>query len=179
MLLAYPAHLHGIASLPKILPTLLLKQQSRAIHSAFAERLHGHTYMVTYITKYCQRICIDQHWGFLVTKMKNTGGKPVKFLETTTCNQLEIFLKIYLCSNYVMYLRKENQETKRKKKIRNECINGNMYCAKNVQIRSFFWSVFFHIWTEYGKIWTRKNSVFGQNDALMKNFGYFENLHIK
>ena len=25
-------------------------------------------------------------------------------------------------------------------------------CVKSVQIRGFFWSVFFHIWTEYGKI---------------------------
>ena len=27
-----------------------------------------------------------------------------------------------------------------------------MYCVKSVQIRSFFWPVFFHIWTEYGEI---------------------------
>ena len=32
---------------------------------------------------------------------------------------------------------------------------------KSVQIRSFVWSVFSRIWTEYGKIPTRKNSVFG------------------
>ena len=62
-------------------------------------------------------------------------------------------------------------------------------CVKNVQIRSFFWSVFSRIWTEYGdlrsteiseygKIWSRKNSVFGQfsrrflrifSDLLKKN----------
>ena len=48
-------------------------------------------------------------------------------------------------------------------------ING--HCVKSVQIRSFFWSVFSRIWTEYevslriqsecGKIRTRKSSVFG------------------
>ena len=27
-----------------------------------------------------------------------------------------------------------------------------MHCVKCVQIRSFFWSVFFHIQTEYGEI---------------------------
>ena len=32
---------------------------------------------------------------------------------------------------------------------------------KCVQIRSFFWSVFSHIRTEYGKIRTIKNSIFG------------------
>ena len=32
---------------------------------------------------------------------------------------------------------------------------------KSVQIRSFFWSVFSCIQSEYGKIRTRKNSVFG------------------
>ena len=48
------------------------------------------------------------------------------------------------------------------------------HCLKSVQIRSFFWSVFTYIWTEYGdllrkspcsvqmqKIRSRKNSVFG------------------
>ena len=49
-----------------------------------------------------------------------------------------------------------------------------IHCIKIVQIRSFFWSVFSHIRTEYGdasvslriqsecgKMQTRKNSVFG------------------
>ena len=36
-----------------------------------------------------------------------------------------------------------------------------MYCVKSVQIRSLFWSVFFCIRTEYRKIRTRENSVFG------------------
>ena len=35
------------------------------------------------------------------------------------------------------------------------------HCVKSVQIPSFFWSVFPRIRTEYGKIRTRKNSVFG------------------
>ena len=45
------------------------------------------------------------------------------------------------------------------------------HCVKSVQIRSFSWSVFSRMWTEYGeilriqpecgKIRTRKNSVFG------------------
>ena len=29
---------------------------------------------------------------------------------------------------------------------------NNKHCVKSVQIRSFFWSVFFRIWTEYGEI---------------------------
>ena len=36
-----------------------------------------------------------------------------------------------------------------------------LHCLKSVQIRSFFWSVFSCIRIEYGKIGTRKNSVFG------------------
>ena len=36
----------------------------------------------------------------------------------------------------------------------------NCHCAKTVQILSFFWSAFSFIWTENGKIWARKNSVF-------------------
>ena len=35
------------------------------------------------------------------------------------------------------------------------------HCAKSVQIRSFFWSVFSRLRTECRKIRTRKNSVFG------------------
>ena len=47
------------------------------------------------------------------------------------------------------------------------------HCVKSVQIRIYFWSVFSCIWTEYGEIWslriqseyrkirTRNNSVFG------------------
>ena len=46
-----------------------------------------------------------------------------------------------------------------------------MHCVESVQIRSYFWSVFSCIWTEYGdllriqskyrKIWTRKKIIFG------------------
>ena len=37
-------------------------------------------------------------------------------------------------------------------------ISKRYHCVKNVQIRSYFWSVF--SWTEYRKIRTRNNSVF-------------------
>ena len=43
------------------------------------------------------------------------------------------------------------------------------HCVKSVQIPSFFWSAFSRIWTEYGKIRTRKNPVFGhisRNETL-------------
>ena len=47
----------------------------------------------------------------------------------------------------------------------------------SVQIRSFFWSVFSHIRTEYGEILTSKNSVFGHfscsdfcSDAFFHSF---------
>ena len=36
-----------------------------------------------------------------------------------------------------------------------------VHCVKSVQIRSFYWSMFFYIGAEYRKIRTRKNSVFG------------------
>ena len=35
------------------------------------------------------------------------------------------------------------------------------HCVKNVQIRSYFWSVFSCIWTQYRKIRNRNNSLFG------------------
>ena len=36
-----------------------------------------------------------------------------------------------------------------------------MHCVKSVQIQSFFWSIFSCIQSKYGKIRTRKNSIFG------------------
>ena len=35
------------------------------------------------------------------------------------------------------------------------------HCMKSIQIRNFFLSVFSCVWTEYRKIRTRKNSVYG------------------
>ena len=37
----------------------------------------------------------------------------------------------------------------------------HLHCVKSVQIRAYFWSVFSCIRTEYRKILTRNNSVFG------------------
>ena len=55
--------------------------------------------------------------------------------------------------------------------VQNTCSHNHQHYVKSVQIRSFFWSVFSRIHTEYGeilriqsecgKIRTRKSSVFG------------------
>ena len=37
----------------------------------------------------------------------------------------------------------------------------NSHCVKSAQIRSYFWPLFFSTRTEYKKIRTRNNSVFG------------------
>ena len=42
---------------------------------------------------------------------------------------------------------------------------------KNVQIQSYFWSVFSCIWTGYRKIRTRKNSVFSHFPRNNKHYG--------
>ena len=46
------------------------------------------------------------------------------------------------------------------------------HCVKSVQIRSYLWSVFYFIRTEYRKIRTRNNSVFGHfsRSVLLNNF---------
>ena len=61
---------------------------------------------------------------------------------------------------------------------------NRMHCVKNVQIRSFFWSVFSRIRTEYGvslriqsecgKTRTRKNSVFGH---FSRSDGVIHSMH--
>ena len=43
---------------------------------------------------------------------------------------------------------------------------------KSVQIQSFFWSVFSFTRTEYGKIRTKNNSVFGQSSQTDKEKTY-------
>ena len=48
------------------------------------------------------------------------------------------------------------------------CYFQTSYCVKSVQIRSFFWSVFSRIQSEYGKIRTGKNSVFGHFSRSVK-----------
>ena len=59
--------------------------------------------------------------------------------------------------------------------MKNQLIDHYYYCVKNVQIWSFFWSVFSCIWTEYRKMQTRKNSVFGHFSLLYA--GHFSLLY--
>ena len=40
---------------------------------------------------------------------------------------------------------------------------------KSVQIRDYLRSVFSSIWSEYRKIWTRNNSLFGRFSRSVKN----------
>ena len=49
-----------------------------------------------------------------------------------------------------------------------------LHCVKSVQIRSYFWSVFTCIWTEYREIRTRNNSVLGH---FSRSVGYPINVH--
>ena len=43
----------------------------------------------------------------------------------------------------------------------------HLHLVKSVQVRSYFWSVFSCIQSEYRKIWTRNNSVFGHFSAVL------------
>ena len=51
-------------------------------------------------------------------------------------------------------------DTRRKLNVQ-KAFRWRPHCVKSVQIRSYFRSVFSCIWTEYRKIRTRNNSVFG------------------
>ena len=52
------------------------------------------------------------------------------------------------------------------------CKMGKLHCMKFVQIRSYFLSVFSCIWTEYGQIRTRNNSVFGHFSRSVRSSKY-------
>ena len=47
------------------------------------------------------------------------------------------------------------------------------HCVKSVQIRSFFWSVYFCIQTEYREMRTRENCIFGHFQAVYVFFALF------
>ena len=105
---------------------------------------------------------------FLIDNYKNN-------LQDTSYIQVEPHkLLTNLISCFISYFTKKPLETA------HAClIFCNSHCMKSVQIRSFFWSVFSRIRTEYGeiqsisrhsasfriqpecgKIWTRKDSIF-------------------
>ena len=76
---------------------------------------------------------------------------------------LHIFLKQILM-HIIFCIRKKHVQQAcvfRSKKITYRKCEVTLHYVKNVQIRSFFWSMFFLVHSEYKKIWTRKNSVFG------------------
>ena len=50
---------------------------------------------------------------------------------------------------------------------------SRLTCEKSVQIRSYFWSVFSCIRTEYRKMRTRNNSVFGHFSRNVRSLLYF------
>ena len=55
------------------------------------------------------------------------------------------------------------------------------HCVKSVQIRSYFWSLFSCIWTEYRKIRTGNNSLFGHfsRSASFKTFVKYIKIWVK
>ena len=54
--------------------------------------------------------------------------------------------------------------------VRRIQVNKLLHCVKSAQIRSYFWSVFSCIRTEYRKIRTRNNSVFGHYSSWNRQF---------
>ena len=52
------------------------------------------------------------------------------------------------------------------------CKQLSQHCVKSIQVRSYFWSVFSCIQSEYRKIRTRNNFVFGHfpRSAVLSNF---------
>ena len=59
-----------------------------------------------------------------------------------------------------------------------ECNHLDYHCVECVQVRSFFWSVFFRIWTEYGEIWSiSPYSVRMQENTDQKKTLYLDTFH--
>ena len=71
-----------------------------------------------------------------------------------------VFLVFYLDTfiNMVKYLQRVPMDVS---------INWHYHYVKIVQIRRYFWSVFFCMRTEYTKIWARNNSVIGHFSRIV------------
>ena len=82
---------------------------------------------------------------------------------------MKVQYKTTTCKNLIPFFQTETNLTWVAKQLHEVYLNGSHmprsqntdYCVKSIQIRSFFLSVFYRIRTEYGKIRTRKNSVYG------------------
>ena len=92
-------------------------------------------------------------------------GRPYSFKFLKGCLP-QILLGPFL--NILSQMRIQGQYCTRHKIFQkySPSISSIQHCVKCVQIRSFFWSVFPRIRTEYGKIRTRKNSVFGHFSSI-------------
>ena len=48
----------------------------------------------------------------------------------------------------------------------------NAYCAKSFQMRGFFWSVFYRIWTEYGDLRSKVQIRENMNQEKLRNWTF-------
>ena len=82
---------------------------------------------------------------------------------------MKVQYKTITCKNLIPSFQTETNLTWVAKQLHEVYFNGSHvrrsqntdYCVKSIQIRRFFWSVFYRIRTEYGKIRTRKKTVYG------------------
>ena len=75
-------------------------------------------------------------------------------------------LKIYISKNVNACSFSGSRETRWKKILIFDSFLCNEHCMKSVKIRSFFWSVFSCIQSEYRKIQTKKNPYLDTFDAV-------------
>ena len=74
-------------------------------------------------------------------------------------HMLLVILMVKKLSEHFMKKNCQKQEEFRIEKVIKKKVDKLYHCVKNVQIQSYFWSVFSCIWTEYRKIRTRNNSA--------------------
>ena len=110
---------------------------------------------------------------FLDDTFLEKSHKRIKLPRPPSPGLLRVKFDMLTYTNYFLKLTLESTSTKPPSRIKSPLnifhlsniflcmIFGALHCVKSVQIQSFFWSVFSCIWTEYRKIRTRKNSVFG------------------
>ena len=104
------------------------------------------------------RLNIDHRtfiWNSLPYYMKNTGS-----LGLFKSRDFKSYIRIWTPNDFLYGMRKICLMVLDIKKCP-RWIHQRPHFVKSVEIRSFYWSVFSCIWTEYRKIRTRKISVFG------------------
>ena len=105
---------------------------------------------------------ITEKWSFSL-RISSVNMTKSTVLEIQAWRIWSHLQKKFLMKNFIFRAVRNYSE--------NKILKKNIHCVKSVQIRSYFWSVFSCIQSEYRKIRTRNNSLFGYFSRCVCRWG--------